>query len=112
MWFKHMLHAIQMHAIEIPEVERMTVSCLQSSREAITYLQSPSWLAFDPLKNEKTHPTLEVGEIKKNSSQSNNCKENEFQNPEEDTSPRPLYLGEVKKKKKEKKHIISEAQFN
>lgn len=76
----------------------MTANCLQSS-EAISYLQSPSQLPFDPLKNEKTHPTLQVGEIKENSSQSNNCKGNEFQNPEEDPSPRPPYLGEVKKKK-------------
>lgn len=88
----------------------MTVIGLQPSCEAISYLQSPSRLPFDPLKNEKTHPTLDVGEIKKNSSQSNNCKGNEFQNPEEDTSPRPPYLGEVKEEKK--KHIISGAQFN
>lgn len=64
--------------------------------EACSYLESPSQLPFDPVKNEKIHPTVEVGEIKENSSESNNCKGNEFQNPEEDTSPRPPYLG-VKK---------------
>lgn len=76
--------------------------------EACGYLESPSQLPFDPVKNEKIRPTVEVGEIKENSSESNNCKGNEFQNPEEDTSPRPPYLG-VKKKQK---HIISGAQFN
>lgn len=74
----------------------------------------------------KKRPAVEVGERKENSSESNNCKGNEFQNPEEDTSPRPAYLrgwvagGEeggagvgwgwaVKEKKK---NIISGAQFN
>lgn len=91
--------------------ERVVLNCLQSSWEAISYLQSPSQLHFDPLKNEKTHPTLQVGEIKKNSSQSNNCKGNEFRNPEEDTSPRPPYLGEVKKKKKKTHHIRGTIQL-
>lgn len=40
----------------------------------------------------KKRPPVEVGERKENSSESNNCKGNEFQNPEEDTSPRPAYL--------------------
>lgn len=66
---------------------------LQSVCEACRHLESPSQLPFDPIKNEKIHPTVEVGEIKENSSESNNCKGNEFQHPEENTSPRPPYLG-------------------
>lgn len=71
----------------------MTLNSLLSVCEACSYLESPSRLPFDPVKNETIHPTVEVGEIKENSSESNNCKGNEFQNPEEDTSSRPPYLG-------------------
>lgn len=63
----------------------------------------------------KKRPAVEVGERKENSSESNNCKGNEFQNPEEDTSPRPAYLrggAEWGAEGKKKKHIISGAQFN
>lgn len=49
-------------------------------------------------KMERIHPTVEVGEIKKTAQKVINCKGNEFQNPEEDTSARPPYLGEGKKK--------------
>ncbi len=74
----------------------MTLNSLQSVCEACSYLESPSLLPFEPVKYERIHPTVEVGEIKENSSESNNCKGNEFQNPEEDTSSRPPYLGEKK----------------
>ena len=70
----------------------MTPNGLQLVWEACSYLESPR-LPFDPIQNERIHPTVEVGEIKENSSESNNCKGNEFQNPEENTSPRPPYLG-------------------
>lgn len=65
-------------------------------------------------KQPQKRPAVEVEERKENSSESNNCKGNEFQNPEEDTSPRPAYLrgGEKEGKKRKKENIISGAQFN
>lgn len=59
----------------------MTLNSLQGACEACSYLESPYLLPFDPVKNERIHLTVEVGEIKENSSESNNCKGNEFQNP-------------------------------
>ena len=79
-----------------PNVKYTTLNSLHMVWEACSYLESPP-LPFDPVQNERIHPSVEVGEIKENSSESNNCKGNEFQNPEENTSPRPPYLGWGKK---------------
>lgn len=78
----------------------MTLNGLQPVCQALSYLESPSLFPFDPVTNGQNTPGCWGRGNKSNSSESNNCKGNEFQNPEEDTSLRPPYLGGMKKKKK------------
>lgn len=96
---------------ELSQTPEVTLNSLQSVCQARSYLESPSLLSFDRVKNERIHPSVEVEEIKENSSESNNCKGNEFQNPEEDTSLRPPYLGGREEKKKKKHHIRGAIQL-
>lgn len=89
----------------------MTLNGLQPVCQAFSYLESPSLLPFDPATNGQNTPDCwGRGNKRKHSSESNNCKGNEFQNPEEDTSLRPPYLG-GKEGRKKRHHIRGTIQL-
>lgn len=97
-----------LNSLKLTEVKCRTLNGLQLVCEACSYLESPFQLPFDPVKNEKIHPTVEVGEKKGKTAQKVIiAKEMNFK-----TQRRTLLKDLHTLGGEEKKNIISGAQFN